>query len=108
MSFWWFCLVLEKLLFFYYLFNSFHIIRTTLYSTKEPFQPSAENQAPAVQTVDSDIQRIEIYPVDFEQLGLGVPFSKRGQGQNLCCENEFYLHENKNIFISMSSHLASL
>ena len=32
--------------------------RTTIYSAKEPFQPFAENQAPAVQTVDSDIQRI--------------------------------------------------
>ena len=39
-----------------------------------------------------------------------ISLSKRGYQQNLCCESGFYLHENnkKFIFISMSSHLASL
>ena len=38
-----------------------------------------------------------------------LSLSKRGQVQNLPCENEFYSHENKKItFISMVSHLASL
>ena len=38
-----------------------------------------------------------------------LSLSKRGQVQNLPCENEFYSHENKKItFTSMVSHLASL
>ena len=42
---------------------------------------------------------------EFQKLSL----SKRGQVQNLSCENEVYLYENKkNIFMSMALHVASL